>query len=115
MLDREHLAARPGGDELAILFQSSTSVARFRDIGDEVVSALRTSFVIDGRSVGIACSIGIAAFAYGDVGFGMVIDRADRALYAAKASGKDQIRISDEAFDAPSIVSLQIAMELVDV
>lgn len=87
------LAARYGGEEFAIvLVQANLSQAR---AVAEQIRLLLSSAPIKNRSTGqslgmVTCSIGIAAYHAGEM-LTDLVDRADRALYEAKRSGRNRV------------------------
>jgi diguanylate cyclase (GGDEF)-like protein len=84
--------ARLGGDEFAILLE---------DDGDPVVvagtveAALLPPFVVKGRPVTVRSSIGVVALQPADAATtaDALLAKADTAMYAAKRSGKGQLRV----------------------
>jgi diguanylate cyclase (GGDEF)-like protein len=96
---REHfreidLPARLGGDEFAILLPE-TDVAGSREAAERFVTALADWEFGDGRvrPHGITASAGVAAAAH--LEFEVLLEAADRALYRAKAYGKNQVQVED--------------------
>lgn len=84
------LPARIGGDEFAVLFES-TSEAEACEIAERVrETAAAEEFVTGAREHDLGVSGGIACID-GRADARTVFDRADAALYAAKASGRDRI------------------------
>ncbi|WP_299656129.1 EAL domain-containing protein [uncultured Jannaschia sp.] len=81
------LIFRLGGDELAILLQPKK-----RDDGDElgqrIVAAFSTPFMVDGHTINIGCSAGYAVSG-ADENSGVLMQKADLALYCAKAQGRN--------------------------
>lgn len=75
--------ARLGGDEFAILVEDAPEIAE--QIADRVVRAFQDPFTVDGRSVDVRLSIGLAT-AVGDaeVSAEELFTRADLAMYSAK-------------------------------
>lgn len=75
--------ARLGGDEFAILVEDAPEIAE--QIADRVVKAFEEPFAVDGRSVDVRLSIGLAT-AVGDaeVSAEELFTRADLAMYSAK-------------------------------
>ncbi|KQY07289.1 hypothetical protein ASD37_14680 [Mycobacterium sp. Root135] len=75
--------ARLGGDEFAILVEDAPEIAE--QIADRVVQAFEEPFTVDGRSVDVRLSIGLAT-AVGDaeVSAEELFTRADLAMYSAK-------------------------------
>ena len=96
---REHfreidLPARLGGDEFAILLPE-TDVAGSREAAERFVTALADCEFGDGRMRphGITASAGVASAA--NLEFEVLLEAADRALYRAKANGKNQVQVED--------------------
>jgi len=85
------LAARWGGEEFALLLPGSgldDAVA----VAQRILASLRElgAGEGDGRQTCTA-SISVAAFAGGDESFDRLVERADRAMYAAKLAGKARV------------------------
>jgi diguanylate cyclase (GGDEF)-like protein len=87
-LRREDVAGRLGGDELLVVLP---------DTGDEgaavVAESIRAAVASGpvttaGGPIGVTLSVGSAAWAGEDLN--VLLERADRALYAAKSAGRDQ-------------------------
>jgi diguanylate cyclase (GGDEF)-like protein len=89
-----------GGEEFAALFPN-TSAASALPVAERIRKALeRECFEIDGKDFWVTVSAGVAG-----VGAGSVLDsrkllaRADQALYAAKAGGRNCVRVWTERLD----------------
>ena len=84
--------ARFGGDEFVVgwLGNSDSDVPEHlaKRIGAHVA---RSEIGADGHSMALACSIGVAVSVPSDRTVEALIERADRALYEAKADGRGQI------------------------
>ena len=89
-LRRTDLLARLGGDEFAILLPHASQAAA-REVATALLEGLREHVLpIDGRPISVTTSIGIACFdADGGTGDDL-LEHADRAMYAAKDSGRDR-------------------------
>ena len=85
------LAARYGGEEFALVLPG-TPVAGAQRIVERIRRAVAEVRVEGpaGVSVGVTASFGVAAFPTFDTADALV-EAADRALYAAKHSGKDRV------------------------
>jgi diguanylate cyclase (GGDEF)-like protein/PAS domain S-box-containing protein len=82
----DDLVARLGGDEFAVLVQSIVATTDARSVADRIVTALREPFVLAGREIHIAASIGLACA--GDAADAEQLMRnADLAMYEAKSAG----------------------------
>ncbi|MBU4530011.1 MAG: GGDEF domain-containing protein [Hoeflea sp.] len=97
------LCARIGGEEFAV-FSSDIAFAEFAALAEIArVRISRLQISADAGAFGITVSGGIAR-ARAEQKFGESFSRADKALYAAKAAGRDRISVSyptdDHACDA---------------
>ncbi len=88
--DRD-LAARLGGDEFAVLLRDLHTVAAARDVAARLVDAFRHSVELNEVAINCSVSIGLAQ-AGTPQEYDSVLRRADTALYAAKAIGKNSWR-----------------------
>src|SRR5688572_20317011 len=62
VVGQDHLAARIGGDEFAIVQRGVDQPYQANILGKRVLEAIGGQFELTGRKVGISCSIGIALF-----------------------------------------------------
>lgn len=84
------LPARIGGDEFAVLFEGTTD-AEAGEIADRIrETAASEEFVAGAREHDLGVSGGIVCIE-GRIDARTAFDRADAALYAAKAAGRDRI------------------------
>ena len=80
---------RLGGDEfLGVLVVRPGSGVDLDAVCDRVLAALAEPFVVDGTTVHVSASIGVAAAAPGGFETDELLRRADAALYTAKRSGR---------------------------
>jgi diguanylate cyclase (GGDEF)-like protein len=91
------LPCRFGGEEFAVLFPN-TAAASARIVAERIRRALeRARFEIDGRDYWVTVSGGVAdAAATEGLDPGKLLARADQALYAAKAGGRNRVRLWTE-------------------
>ncbi len=91
------LACRFGGEEFAALFPN-TSASAARTVADRIRRALeRHRFEIEGRDFWVTVSAGVAdAAAVSGLDPHQLLVRADQALYAAKAGGRNRVRLWTE-------------------
>jgi len=89
------LAGRYGGEEFVFLFAVTDEkivlhmVERIREDLERTV----TNF--EGKDIKVTCSIGLAKFLEADT-LKTAVQKADEALYAAKAAGRNQVKTYDE-------------------
>jgi diguanylate cyclase len=88
------VAARIGGDEFLLLLPETTEEAAVQ-IATRIRAAVAAQ--VFERAPGQRCSasIGVAELSPGDSGALDAVERADLALYRAKAEGRDCVRIAD--------------------
>ncbi|MCB1015651.1 MAG: EAL domain-containing protein [Acidimicrobiales bacterium] len=80
----EGMVARLGGDEFAILLDGADS-ARARRCAGQAVAALEASFPVDDGLLDVEASVGIAVFPEHGATTETLLQRADIAMYRAKA------------------------------
>jgi diguanylate cyclase (GGDEF)-like protein/PAS domain S-box-containing protein len=106
------IAARQGGDEFTILLD------RVHDAQDAVASAerlateLRRPIELEGRSMVIAVSIGIALASHAETDADDLLAHADAAMYAAKAHGKARYAVFDPSMRVLARSRLETEAEL---
>ncbi|MDP3229155.1 MAG: GGDEF domain-containing protein, partial [Acidovorax sp.] len=83
------LVARIGGDEFVMVLVGVSDSAVARKIGEKVVAAASDPFALDGRVCHIGASVGVACATENK--WRELMERADAALYIAKASGRGQV------------------------
>jgi diguanylate cyclase (GGDEF)-like protein len=87
---RIDLPARIGGDEFVIICPETQKVA-VRLVAERIRHGVQKLQNAQGKPLGITVSIGIACFPEDGVLPEEVLQRADRALYEAKALGKNRV------------------------
>jgi diguanylate cyclase (GGDEF)-like protein len=92
--------ARLGGDEFAMILSGSASAEDAERVASRMVETVGAAFEINGHCVSIGLSVGIAlASVYVDDAE-TLLSRADRALYAAKTSGRGRFCFFDALHEA---------------
>jgi diguanylate cyclase (GGDEF)-like protein len=95
----QDLVARLGGDEFAVLLETRAGAGMLIERAHRFLSVIRDPFELDGQVYRISGSIGIAKGADGDRDAEELMRRADIALFAAKAKGRDTLALYDEELD----------------
>ena len=80
--------ARKGGDEFAVVAEDITSSASASQIADQIHAAMAQTFVINGHSLHIGVSIGIAMHPTDGCDEQTLLSNADAAMYRAKTAGR---------------------------
>lgn len=86
--------ARFGGEEFVVLLRE-VSEHDAHELAERIRLVIAESAIpFDGKELGVTVSIGCAAITSHDREIEELIERADRALYAAKAAGRNCIRLA---------------------
>ena len=95
------VVARVGGEEFAVLLPSSTldGAAAVAERLRQLVAA--QAVVFEGERIELTVSAGDAASDGGDLDLDTLMKRADQALYAAKAGGRNRIECWTHASSSP--------------
>jgi diguanylate cyclase (GGDEF)-like protein/PAS domain S-box-containing protein len=97
MLRPADTAARLGGDEFAILLPGEDHNRRSRDLCQKIVDMFEAPFRIEGTSVRLSASIGIAFYPAHASSAAELLQKSDLAMYARKRDGKNGAQVFDEA------------------
>ncbi|MFP5392518.1 MAG: diguanylate cyclase domain-containing protein [Gammaproteobacteria bacterium] len=84
--------ARLGGDEFTIIIENLTRREDASAAAAKIVTAMRTPFELDGVTVSVSTSIGLAFFRDGAHDPDALLRQADTFLYQAKQAGRDTFR-----------------------
>lgn len=84
---------RLGGDEFAVLMEDVKDDEAPGRVAQKILEAMRMPVDADGKPVTVTTSIGVALFD-GNADPEALARRADEALYAAKAAGRDTYRVA---------------------
>jgi diguanylate cyclase (GGDEF)-like protein len=97
----DDLVARLGGDEFAVITTSTSEADALQEIANRIIARLCAPYSINGHTIVIGASIGIAVIDRRSGGNAADIMRyADMALYRAKNEGRNRACIYDAVMDA---------------
>lgn len=88
------MAARLGGEEFVIIVEGCTEEEVYRTAEHLRMRCSDLVFLSDDGQFGITCSLGITSWAPGDTADDL-LRRADMALYEAKASGRNCVKVAN--------------------
>ena len=100
---------RLGGDEFAVLLTNLTAVHGAGTVAEAIVAALNKPFELDGERLMTSASIGITTCPGDGDNVELLLRNADRALYRAKAKGRNTYQFFVPEMDA--MVQAQKSME----
>jgi diguanylate cyclase (GGDEF)-like protein/PAS domain S-box-containing protein len=82
--------ARLGGDEFTLILTELAEISRVESVAGNIRDALALPFIIDGISLDISGSIGMALYPADATDADDLLARADIAMYEAKRHGRNQ-------------------------
>lgn len=89
-LRKEDFIARLGGDEVAAILPEIKSIEEATTAADKIIACCNKPFLIDGHTLYIGASIGIAISPKNSVDAEELLKFADIAMYQAKNNGRNQ-------------------------
>lgn len=104
--------ARLGGDEFAILVSNSRGEGEAIRLAKAIISAIRQPFEIENQTIRTGVSIGVAQSPEHGRDAGLLLRRADIALYKAKAVGGNAFRIFSHEMEAKLTERTQLEKDL---
>ena len=105
-------AARLSGDEFAVLFDPNIRSGELHHRGRQILDLIRTPMTLSsGVEVTPRATIGIGVSAEPD-DLAALLDRADQAMYRAKAHGKNAVEVVDPGRSGSSGRSADLAAQL---
>ncbi len=84
-------AARVGGDEFVILLSGLETESDAKMVAEKILSAIREPYLLDGHTIQISASIGIAVYPNHGHTDHVLLAHADEAMYHAKRGGGSAI------------------------
>lgn len=88
-LRKVDVVARFGGDEFVILLTEVGGIDDASRVAEKIVEQFRVPFDVQGTSLAISASIGIAVYPDNGQDLSMLLKGSDEALYTAKHAGRD--------------------------
>lgn len=92
LVRKSDTVARVGGDEFMFIFDNPTGRDEIQHVASRIISSINEPIEILGEELQIGASVGIALFPDDGQTCNDLIKNADTAMYAAKRSGKNNIR-----------------------
>jgi predicted signal transduction protein with EAL and GGDEF domain/CheY-like chemotaxis protein len=104
--------ARVGGDEFIVVLTGRTDAAQAQAAARRILSILAAPFQQESYELVVTPSIGIAMFPEHGSDAQSLLKNADGAMYEAKASGRNQMRVYDSTMNVRALKRLSLEMEL---
>ncbi len=87
------VVARLGGDEFLLLLPDLESAQQAEEVVGRLLDGLREPFEVDGESLFVTASAGIACYPAHGTDYGTLLGRADAAMYMAKSLGRNRFAV----------------------
>jgi diguanylate cyclase (GGDEF)-like protein len=92
-LRKDDFLARYGGEELVVILPNTAEHGAYV-MGERLRKALeRESFLVDGKTVKVTCSMGLAVYPKDSHDKNTLLENADKAMYHSKENGKNLVTI----------------------
>ena len=111
-LRREDTLARLGGDDFVLLWNGVRSAEEAAALASRIVAILGRPFTIEGSTLHVEASVGIALYPRDGRDFGELLRNADAALYHAKSAGRGDFAFFAPALHEQAVEQLRIESEL---
>ncbi len=95
----EDTVARLGGDEFVLLLGNLADVPQLEMVLQRILAAVSAPYSIDGHTISISASIGVAIYPLDDADADTLLRHADQAMYLAKQAGRNRFHCFDVAHD----------------
>jgi diguanylate cyclase (GGDEF)-like protein len=91
----QDLVARLGGDEFAVVLVEGEGAVAATEMAERILDALRAPFLVNGTSLVVSVSIGVAQRRPDSGDAAELLRRSDFAMYMAKGAGKGRYQLFD--------------------
>ena len=106
------LRGRFGGDEFVAIVEYDSDDAIPRNVGERLVKSLAEPMYLQGLTVEIGGSVGIAIYPNDATNSEELVGKADMALYRAKSDGRGAVRSFDSAMGSDLRARVELESEL---
>jgi diguanylate cyclase (GGDEF)-like protein len=91
--------ARPGGDEFTVLLTDLGSARDAGTVARQLIKALSRPFEVDGHTIYVGASVGIAIYPQDGENSPDLLKKADSAMYRAKEKGRNRFVYYEESMN----------------
>ena len=92
---KDSLFARYGGDEFVLVKYNLQTKNEIKDILDNIIKNLSKPMMIKNKEIFCSLSIGVSIYPTDGMDMGILLKRADMAMYLAKINGKNRYEFFD--------------------
>jgi len=111
--NRQDTVARIGGDEFVVMISREGDVVEHAHlIGNRILGAIGTPFEIEEHHLILSASVGISFAPDHGATLGVLHEKADLAMYRAKAGGRNQLAVFSPAMSARNHDKHQLSRDI---
>ena len=109
---KSDMVGRWGGDEFVVLLTSLVAVNDAYRVAEKIREAVLDPIQLDGISLTVSASIGVALFPQDADSKDLLLDCADKAMYQAKSDGRNQIGFYEQTMNITTNKKLMLEVAL---
>jgi diguanylate cyclase (GGDEF)-like protein len=94
--------ARLGGDEFVIVLPKFKDISDIERCGEKIVKAVDKPIILEDKTINITISAGFCLYPDSGLKASDLIKNADAAMYSVKSTGRNGLRVLDDAIQANS-------------
>jgi len=106
------VVARLGGDEFSLLLKDVHADTDFVMLVEKIMDVFKTPIQVDSKAVSVTTSVGISIYPTDTQNANELIDHSDRAMYQAKAHGRNNYSFYNQQLHQEAIRKHQLGLEL---
>ena len=106
------VVARLGGDEFSLLLKDVHADTDFVMLVEKIMDVFKTPIQVDSKAVSVTTSVGISIYPTDTKNANELIDHSDRAMYQAKAHGRNNYSFYNQQLHQEAIRKHQLGLEL---
>lgn len=92
---KNSILARYGGDEFVLVLYELNEKKEVKNLLDNIIKRLSQPIIIDNKEIFISISVGVSIYPIDGKEMGILLKRADMAMYLAKINGKNRYEFFD--------------------